>query len=161
MHQAAYEFIAEYRTFFPVNVIEIGSLNINGSVRDLFPAASWVGIDLADGPGVDVVADAVEWKPTDQQRADIVICCEVLEHTPRWRDILNNLKRWFRGPRLLLITCGGHGRMPHSAIDGGCLRPNEYYSNLGATEISGFLLKNGWRVHTARETGFDTQIVAC
>ncbi|MDB0050250.1 hypothetical protein N9F31_02215, partial [Pseudomonadales bacterium] len=37
-------------------VLEIGSYDVNGSIRSLFNAQNYVGVDLVEGPGVDVVA---------------------------------------------------------------------------------------------------------
>jgi len=43
---------------FP-RVLELGARNINGTVRDAFPpATNYVGLDMIDGPDVDVVANA-------------------------------------------------------------------------------------------------------
>ena len=65
-------------------LVDLGARDFNGGVRDLFPdAASYVGVDLAPGAGVDVVADA---PPTGAQAGEpppeTVVCCEVLEHAP-------------------------------------------------------------------------------
>ena len=36
-------------------VLEVGSLDINGSIRDLFQNCEYTGIDLGEGKGVDVI----------------------------------------------------------------------------------------------------------
>src|SRR5690349_3814272 len=90
MHDAAFAFYkSELEHLPPLHVLEFGSYNINGSVRDAYPqAASWWGIDIAQGNGVDEVADAVTWRST--RKFDIVICAEAFEHTPQWREIISN-----------------------------------------------------------------------
>ena len=35
-------------------VLEVGSLDVNGNVRDLFPQEGYVGVDMRPGPGVDL-----------------------------------------------------------------------------------------------------------
>jgi len=43
------------------NVIEVGSLDINGTLRpiiEVFKPALYTGVDLFEGPGVDIVCDA-------------------------------------------------------------------------------------------------------
>ena len=46
---------AQYPHFFRgARVLEVGSLDINGSVRDLFSDCDYTGVDLALGPGVDL-----------------------------------------------------------------------------------------------------------
>lgn len=128
MHTEAFEFVEQFRTDKPIHVIEIGSRNINGSVRPLFPNATWVGLDLHPGPDVDLVLDAREYNPL--KKADLVICCEVLEHTPHWRAIVDAGRSWLKPDGKMVVTCAGPGREPHSAIDGGPLQPDEYYANI-------------------------------
>jgi hypothetical protein len=59
-HVEQREFFEKMRDSFPdaftgVSVLEVGSLNINGTVRDFFDAKEYVGVDLIEGPGVDRV----------------------------------------------------------------------------------------------------------
>ena len=57
MHPEAYRFIVE-TIGTPTRVLEIGSLDINGSPRGLVLEADWYGIDLQAGAAVDEIADA-------------------------------------------------------------------------------------------------------
>lgn len=69
------------------HVLEIGSLDVNGSVREhLEPVAkSYVGIDIVDGPGVDLVASSHDI-PFDDESFSVILCSEMLEHDsdPNW-----------------------------------------------------------------------------
>ncbi len=118
-------------------VIEIGSRNVNGGLRDLFPRSpayqTYHGIDIMPGDGVDEVADAATWEPPEL--ADCVICCEVLEHAANWQGIVSKACSWLRPGGRLIVTCAGAGRRPHSAIDGCDLRPDEHYGNLMMWEL--------------------------
>lgn len=70
-------------------VVELGSYDLNGSPRPLFAGAQkYVGIDWREGPGVDVVS--LVHKAWWVESADVVICCQMLEHDPHW--ILTVLK---------------------------------------------------------------------
>jgi predicted SAM-dependent methyltransferase len=134
MHKEAFEFVASYATSDSMDVIEIGSRNVNGSVRSLFPNASWFGIDVEDGRDVDLVVDAMEFEPEHQ--VDMVICCEVLEHAERWQEIILRAGGWLRLGGRLIITVAGPGRKPHSAFDGGDVRAGEYYANVSPEQLS-------------------------
>jgi SAM-dependent methyltransferase len=160
MHAAAFEFIGNYGTFDYLTVIEIGSRNINGSVRCHFPGADWIGLDLHPGPCVDVVCDAMLYKPSEQ--VDRVVCCEVFEHTSHWREIIASVFGWLKPGGIFLITCAGTGRSPHSAIDGGALRPDEHYENIGQHEVEAALRAAGFGKITTRrnERWKDTYAVA-
>ena len=115
-------------------VVEVGSLDINGSARRHFAgAAHYHGIDLVEGPGVDEVADATTWQPP--RRYDVAVCCEVLEHAPRWRAVLDTMWSCLAPGGRLLMTCAGPGRAPHSAVDGLGLRPGEHYANVEPADV--------------------------
>lgn len=117
----------------PKSVLEYGSLNINGTVRIDNPTTTWHGIDMVEGPGVDEIADATDY--TAPVQVDCVVCCEVLEHAPKVGAICQTAYTNLRDGGTLLLTCATDGRQPHSAIDGGPLRPDEFYRNVPADDF--------------------------
>lgn len=135
MHTEAFEWVKDAASRLPDvrTVIEIGSRNVNGTVRTLFPGRSWFGLDIEDGPDVDLVVDAMEFTPAEL--VDMVICCEVLEHAPRWKEIILRAVSWLNPGGVLLITVAGPGRDPHSAYDGGPLKHGEYYGNVSPEDL--------------------------
>lgn len=128
MHPGAFEFVSRYATSEPVSVVEVGSRDINGSIKSHFPAAVYTGIDLYPGPSVDVVCDALGYAPAEP--VDLVLICEVIEHCRYWTALLNRAYLWLKPGGKIIVTCAGPGRDPHSAIDGGDLRSDEYYANV-------------------------------
>jgi hypothetical protein len=140
MHQQAYDFVRRTVAGFPPlrYVVEFGGRNVNGSVRPLFAdAVSYVSVDRLPGPGVDVVSDALAYVPVEP--VDCVVCCEVLEHSPKARDIVWHAMNCLRANGVLILTCAGRGRAPHSSFDGGPLLPTEYYSNIEASDLLSWL----------------------
>lgn len=117
-------------------MLEIGGRNINGSIRPLF-GADYTALDLAPGPGVDIVADAATWEPGET--FDAVVCCEVLEHTPDAEAIVATMGKAVGPGGSLIITAACPDRAPHSAVDGGPLRPGEFYRNVDPTDLSRWL----------------------
>lgn len=144
MHPEAMEWVARHATADPVAVLDIGGRDVNGSPRHLFPAADpYRVIDIADGPNVDVIADAAMWVP--DREYDMAICTEVFEHAPYWQEILVTVLAALRPGGVFVATMAGPGRPPHSAIDGGWqLHPGEWYQNVepdwlrAALEAAGF-----------------------
>jgi len=135
VHPGAYEFVGRFATQSAVRVIEIGSRDINGSVRSHFPSASWIGLDQIAGPAVDVVCNALDYTPSEQ--VDLVICCEVFEHTNEWPFLIHRAKHWLKPGGRIIITCAGIGRAVHSAIDGGHeLHFGEFYRNVSERQLS-------------------------
>ena len=141
MHPAAKQYVKS--VINPAEfVVEVGSLDINGGLRDLLPHAHWYGIDVQDGPGVDEVADGVTWKPTGP--VDLAICCEVFEHTPDWASIIKNMSSWLEPGGQMIITAAGPGRPKHSAIDGKhVLHPGEWYENISPARLASVLVECG------------------
>lgn len=122
-----------------LNVLEIGSLDINGSVRSLFDdlvadGGSYLGIDVQEGPGVDLVADASVY--SSDIKYDIVVCAEVFEHTAVWPKIVKNAHSLLVENGMFIATMAGEGRRPHSAIDENPIRSWEYYKNVTAEDLS-------------------------
>lgn len=145
MHAEAYAYVQRQLAAHPVHadamVVEIGGRNVNGTIRDLFGPVRYLATDIAPGPGVDLVADGATLVVTEP--ADIVVCCEVLEHAANAAAIVANMAR-IAGPggRLLITAAGAQGgwaRAPHSAIDGGGLRPFEYYANVAPSALEAWL----------------------
>lgn len=138
MHKEAYAYVRTHvlnMTFD--NVIEFGSLDINGSIKGLFDTDSYYGIDLQAGPGVDEIADAVSWESPEGE-VDCIVCCEVLEHAPSVKGIVENAYRNLGQNGLFIVTCATNPRAPHSAVDGGPIRDGEHYRNVEAEELRGY-----------------------
>lgn len=90
-------------------VLEVGSYDVNGSVRELYPssiAKSYVGVDIAPGPGVDVVWPAERLvERFGLESFDVVVSTEMLEHVADWRLAVAQMKLVLRrGGRLILTT---------------------------------------------------------
>lgn len=155
MHQAAREYVSRYATPNQIRVIEIGSRNINGTVRDLFPRAQWVGLDLSDGFCVDLVCDAAKYQPMIP--VDLVVCCEVLEHAADWRDLIEAGVSWLVPGGRLIVTCAGPTRKAHSAVDGGQLQPGEHYENITVAELCRAMQTCGLWIDSAEALREDTR----
>ena len=161
MHEAVIEFVGRYaRT--TGRVLEIGSRNINGSVRSLFPAASeFIGVDPVDGPDVDVVGDG-SVVDLGHGTFDIVVCTEVLEHVDDEiaTGIISNAWRHLASDGVFIMTCAGPGRHAHSAIDEQPIRPWEFYRNVDAETLDGWLADAGFTRWDINPQGADMRCVA-
>lgn len=141
MHAEAMDFCRSVLAMMrpPRLVCELGSRNINGSVRDLLPdVALYVGVDCVAGPGVDVVADASVWRPGSWVQFDLVVCTEVLEHTPTAAAICFNAFHLLRPGGVFLVTAAGPDRPPHSCT-GGVIVGDEFYRNVRAEDLREWL----------------------
>jgi SAM-dependent methyltransferase len=146
VHEAARNFVARIVAGLPeppTSVIEIGSRDINGTVRDFFPSAVYTGLDISPGRGVDIVADGSIWRPPEP--VDCVVTTEVLEHAHGARYIIANAYRMLKTGGVFIATMAAPPRPPHSAIDGGGLRVGEYYRNVHERLLAHWVRSAGWQ----------------
>jgi SAM-dependent methyltransferase len=93
-------------------VLEIGSLDINGSVRGFFTDCEYLGIDIGPGEGVDLICEGQNFDgPNDY--FDVVISCECFEHNPYWKETFKNMHRVCKTTGLIIMTCATTGRAEH------------------------------------------------
>lgn len=141
MHVEAYHAAARLLVAVPLGgarVLELGSYNVNGSVRPMLAgAAEVVGLDVRPGPGVDVVADAATYM--DDAHFDLVVTTEMLEHAPAPADIIARCWQNLRPGGWLVLTAAGPGRQPHSCDGWPTLPPGEHYANIEPAALRGWL----------------------
>ena len=105
MHESVMEYvgmIVERYGLAGMNVLEIGSYNVNGSVRPLFNGP-YTGIDHCEGPGVDAVMEANHLNFVDDT-FDVVVSTSQLEHDPYFWETLPEVARVLR-PGGYFILC--------------------------------------------------------
>jgi hypothetical protein len=142
MHEQARAYVEARGSDEHLAVLEIGGRWINGGVRDLFPNADpYRSLDIVDGPGVDIVANAATWTP--DQVYDVIVCTEVFEHTPEWPEILRTAAAACRAGGRIVLTMAGPGRSEHGA-DGGPRLAGEHYANVHPDELREQMLAAGW-----------------
>jgi SAM-dependent methyltransferase len=87
-------------------VLEVGSKDYGStsSFRDFYAGSEYVGLDMSEGKGVDVVADLVKGVgPLKENHFALAICCSVLEHVEKPWLFAANLTRVVRpGGRLYM-----------------------------------------------------------
>jgi SAM-dependent methyltransferase len=140
MHRAAFDYVARTvsgRELPAGDVLEIGSRDVNGSVRELFPGRRYIGSDIAPGDGVDIVASGADVELSEP--AAVVVTTETLEHTLDAEAICRNAFRLLMPGGVFIVTCAGEGRAPHSAVDGGPLRAGEFYANVTELDLAAWL----------------------
>ncbi|MBN1872067.1 MAG: class I SAM-dependent methyltransferase [Candidatus Omnitrophica bacterium] len=90
------------------SVIEIGSFDVNGSLRPLiesYKPREYIGVDIEEGPGVDKICSVEDLsKEMSGNRFDLVIATELLEHVKDWRKAVRNIKDICKEGGLILIT---------------------------------------------------------
>jgi len=132
------------------SVIEVGSLNINGSVREFFSDCSYVGLDVGEGKDVDLVCRGEDYG-AGAGGADVLISCEAMEHNAAWKKTWLNMLRLVKDDGLVIMTCATHGRRQHGTAD---FVPSDsplthgqghnHYCNLAAGDFAAVVNHDAW-----------------
>lgn len=116
-HKEQQDFVLSVKEKFPTYfnnkcIVEMGSLDINGSVRYFFENCVYIGVDVANGPGVDVVSLGHEYDMPDNS-FDVAISCECFEHDPHHIETFKNMLRLVKPKGLVIFSCATTGRKEH------------------------------------------------
>lgn len=98
-------------------VLEVGSFNVNGTTRTFFEAEGYVGCDISEGPGVDVVLSDPRRLPFESGRFAVVVSTEMLEHAEFPDEILSEMARVCRPGGAVLVTTRSPGFPHHNPPD--------------------------------------------
>jgi SAM-dependent methyltransferase len=113
MHAANRRFWQRAKAMYPryfdnpeACVVEFGSYNINGTIRDEFASGNYTGVDWIPGPCVDVVSLAHD-APFEAETFDLVVSASMLEHDPYWQKSLAKMVSVLKPDGLMALSWGG------------------------------------------------------
>lgn len=99
--------------FADARVLEVGSYDVNGTIRPLFAGAlSYLGVDWRRGPKVDLVSLAHEI-PLGVGPFGVVASASMLEHDPHWAASLDRMVDLLHRMGVLLLSWGGAENLIH------------------------------------------------
>jgi SAM-dependent methyltransferase len=116
MHHEVIDFLSKTKERFPEyfnnkKILELGSLNINGTPRIFFENCEYVGVDRISGRDVDVVCNAHEFK--SKTKFDVIISTEMLEHD-KYADLtIKNAWKLLKKGGVMIITTANINRPIH------------------------------------------------
>lgn len=131
-----------------ISVLEVGSYNVNGSIRENFKNTSeHLGIDWREGPCVDLVCFAHDMDFGRQ--FDVVASASMLEHDRHWDKSIPKMVEHLKDDGILILSWGAALNPPHcpeTADDGG-------FHCLPAGKVINLLSDLGMYVHEFRYEG--------
>ena len=138
-------------------VLDVGSMDVNGNNRAFFPGREYTGLDIAPGRNVDIVCDIMDHQPNEKY--DIVVSSEMLEHDRHWRESIEKMVSLVRTGGLMILSCAGpwrpiHGTRIHKPEDCPGMA-TDHYENLTILDIAECV-----GIHW-KECGFEYDGVAC
>jgi len=119
-HKEQWVFCGKVKTLYPEyfenkKVLDIGSFDVNGNEEFLFKNCDFIGLDIGEGEGVNVVCPAQEYDAPDKI-FDTIISCECWEHNPYYRESIQNVVRMLKPGGLFFFTCATTGRPVHGTV---------------------------------------------
>jgi SAM-dependent methyltransferase len=145
MHPSAYENAA---LFFQVyaggrtdgQVLEVGSQDVNGSLRDLCPQnMTYLGTDFVEGRGVDIVLDDPYHLPFADGSQDIVVCSSCFEHSQLFWLLFLEILRILKPGGLFYLNAPSNGLFHRYPVD--CWR---FYPDSGGALVE-WARRSGYR----------------
>lgn len=92
------------------NILDIGSRDVNGSLRSVKPeGAAYLGMDLQPGPGVELVLQDPHHLPIDDASVDVVVSTSCLEHDPLFWLSFGEMLRVLKPGGFLYINAPSNG----------------------------------------------------
>jgi SAM-dependent methyltransferase len=100
-----------------LRVLDVGSFDVNGTYKPLFPASKfdYTGLDMESGPNVDIVPDSpYSWKEIESDQFDIVVSGQVLEHAEFfWLTMSEMVRVLKKGGMICIIVPNGFAEHRH------------------------------------------------
>lgn len=113
MHDSSMKRMAEFAREYDQEgktVIDIGSLDINGTYRDLFSKSTYIGVDIVEGANVDMIMDSEEWD--NLKDIDIVISGQTLEHVEDVPKLMKSIFNVLKSDGIICMIAPSAG-LPH------------------------------------------------
>lgn len=137
MHTSAMEF---GKVFFETyckdlngkTVVDIGSQDVNGSLRDVCPSSlKYVGVDFVAGRNVDVVLEDPYKLPFEDNSVNVIVCSSVFEHSSFFWILFLEVIRILKPGGLFYMNAPSNGNFHQYPLD--CWR---FYPDAGHALVS-------------------------
>lgn len=144
MHNSSYQHMQRLVSTYlspgsVLQVMDIGSFDVNGSYRTLFQQPGWhyTGVDLEAGPGVDVVLDSPYKLPFATASMDVIVSGQAFEHIEHFWMTWLEMQRVLKPGGLVFLIAPSRG--PEHRYPQDCWRfyPDGYraLAKIGASEL--------------------------
>ena len=116
------------------DVLEVGSYNVNSLVnyRKFIGNCNYLGIDLIEGPGVDLVLEGENINKLNK-KFDLIISAECFEHAENWKCVFRQMVDSIKEHGYIILTIASKGRLEHGTkrtINSHSPGTDDYYKNL-------------------------------
>lgn len=122
MHPTAMDngkrFFDTYLPAGPVTVVDLGSQDVNGSLKEVCPStARYIGVDFVAGKGVDKILEDPYSLPFDDASVDFVVSSSVFEHSEMFWILYLEILRILKPAGLFYLNCPSNGEFHRWPVD--------------------------------------------
>ncbi len=101
-----------------VKVLDIGSQDVNGSLRSVTPQKfEYVGVDFVAGKGVDIILDDPYSLPFEDESADIILSSSCFEHSEMFWVVFLEIMRVLKPRGLFFLSVPSNGIFHRYPVD--------------------------------------------
>lgn len=136
MHPHAYKcarkFVEKYLNGMAndqLNVLDVGSLDVNGTLKPLFAVNNnwkYTGMDLQAGNNVDIVLEDMHKYPFQDSCFDVIVSTTVLEHDPMFWISFQEMVRVTKSKGYIYLCTPSAGRVHRYPLDCWRFYPDAY-----------------------------------
>lgn len=135
-------------------VLDVGSLDLNGSLREIFEGAKkYIGLDVEAGENVDVVASS-HAIPLGDDSVDVVVSSSCFEHDPMFWLTFLEMCRVVKPSGYIYINSPSNG--PYHGYPGDCWR---FYADSWKS-LAAWGVQNNYSIELT-ESYIDPQLSSC
>ena len=122
-----------------VTIVDVGSMDVNGSLKEVIPKNSkYIGVDFAEGKGVDKVLKDPYNLPFENNSVDVVVSSSCLEHSELFWLSFIEIIRILKPNGLFYLNAPSNGAFHRYPVD--CWR---FYPDSGNALVK-WAKKNGF-----------------
>lgn len=117
------DYLVEFLKIHPIQgkVLEVGSLDVNGNIRDILSGLDYTGVDMRTGRNVTLVLNSHDLKERFKEgEFDLVVCFDTLEHDNKFWLTIENMRWVLKSKGWLMI---GVPSINHGIHE----QPEDYY----------------------------------
>ncbi|MEO8385304.1 MAG: class I SAM-dependent methyltransferase [Betaproteobacteria bacterium] len=116
--KAFFDTYVQPRSGAGLTVVDIGALNVNGSLREVCPeGVTLVGVDFSHGPGVDIVLNDPYLLPFGDNEVDVVVSSSCFEHAELFWVLFLELLRVVKPDGLVFLNVPSNGAFHRCPVD--------------------------------------------
>ena len=146
MHLSSLENMRNFRQHYlsgkeglPLKILDLGSMAIGGSYRNIFQEDQWeyIGVDIASGDNVDVIlSDPYNWLEIDSCSMDVVISGQTFEHVNCFWMTFQEMVRVTKPQGKICVIAPSKGKIHRYPVDCWRFYPDGMKALAGSTNVA-------------------------